>query len=803
MLKLKRRQHGQALITIVIFTIVFFAFVGLAIDSGMLYLERRQLQNAVDAACLAASSELSLGGTESSAVTKGQDFFATNLNNEARVAYNLSFPVTGSTILPNTSAAPQQQNLTNGIEVVGNDVRVAATVPAYTYFMNVVNISTYNVHARARCGPSQGGGLWPIAVNRFPGYNQQGRRIGVVDTALSLPQAYATGGKAKYVAVKDVLQQENISGNTGAWINDGKSKTISGTSPWTTCAQTSRNWYHWGSSGYGSPPPPPAGIGSGVPAGRIGPYYSPDCPASESSPGPEFEIAGRGASPNSGGNAFSGPVMLDLRNIATSVTAYNGQSTAQNPNAWKKSIINYILTQYPGPPVPAGEQLAIYSGVNTGNILDALDKRFKGNSTEIVTSLVYDGTVQRKMDFDIFVKCASTASTTCVDADSYIRRPAPARYTYTDPVTGAKEDLPDVFQGGTCKLASADYYIYSNDYPTTPSAYNGLLGGSVKAFEPAKYTVTLKPQRVSGSKKVTLVARFSGANGSGTTAGSPDSFGNIRVRWSYGSTVSAWQSPNTKFEVVNFGSTTQAVTLEVIQTGTGETGRCGPSNTKTALPPRVSGAHTFQVIGEMEGEGKVHSAYGRLGMAETGSSGFNPNDYFLSFDSEPVAVVVQGEESVLELPVSLTDANSEDPLSLASGTANLPTVWYNPSGVMTTPPSSAQLVTCGSGCTDNRVLITVPNSLSAGLHYVDVQTPPTGGSLVAHSNRYLIRVIENNPAVNPSIDSWVVNLCYANFLITTDLDQASTPNSIKGRAVSGCLNPNQVKMGLTGRVLAW
>jgi hypothetical protein len=40
--KLRRYHPGQAMITIVIFAVVLFGFVGLAIDGGMLYLERRQ-----------------------------------------------------------------------------------------------------------------------------------------------------------------------------------------------------------------------------------------------------------------------------------------------------------------------------------------------------------------------------------------------------------------------------------------------------------------------------------------------------------------------------------------------------------------------------------------------------------------------------------------------------------------------------------------------------------------------------------------------------------------------------------------
>ncbi len=50
----RRRQEGQAIVLIALLLLVLFAMLGLAIDSGRAYVDRRDLQTAVDAAALAA-----------------------------------------------------------------------------------------------------------------------------------------------------------------------------------------------------------------------------------------------------------------------------------------------------------------------------------------------------------------------------------------------------------------------------------------------------------------------------------------------------------------------------------------------------------------------------------------------------------------------------------------------------------------------------------------------------------------------------------------------------------------------------
>src|SRR5438309_7427594 len=51
----KHAQRGQAIVLVALMIVVLLGFVGLAIDGGRAYLDRRHLQAAADAAALAAA----------------------------------------------------------------------------------------------------------------------------------------------------------------------------------------------------------------------------------------------------------------------------------------------------------------------------------------------------------------------------------------------------------------------------------------------------------------------------------------------------------------------------------------------------------------------------------------------------------------------------------------------------------------------------------------------------------------------------------------------------------------------------
>jgi hypothetical protein len=58
MFKIRHQERGQSLVLVVFMLIVLLVFAGLAIDGGMVFLERRRMQNAADAGALAGAREL-------------------------------------------------------------------------------------------------------------------------------------------------------------------------------------------------------------------------------------------------------------------------------------------------------------------------------------------------------------------------------------------------------------------------------------------------------------------------------------------------------------------------------------------------------------------------------------------------------------------------------------------------------------------------------------------------------------------------------------------------------------------------
>ncbi|MCH7579696.1 MAG: Tad domain-containing protein [Chloroflexi bacterium] len=71
-------ERGQMLVLIALLTTAILGIVGLAIDTGFHYVERRQLQNAADHAALAAAYELKAGGDTADATAVALAYAAAN-----------------------------------------------------------------------------------------------------------------------------------------------------------------------------------------------------------------------------------------------------------------------------------------------------------------------------------------------------------------------------------------------------------------------------------------------------------------------------------------------------------------------------------------------------------------------------------------------------------------------------------------------------------------------------------------------------------------------------------------------------
>lgn len=146
-----KSQRGQVLIVVAVAITVLFLFVGLAVDVGFWYGERRKMQNAADAGALAGAYEICHGDPTQYA-DSARDYAERNGADEVTV---LRVNLDGS-----------------ADEDAGTTVVVSATVTAQTFFSRLVlpNVRVSAVGAAA-CGSAEGGcGALPIAFDE-PTYN--------------------------------------------------------------------------------------------------------------------------------------------------------------------------------------------------------------------------------------------------------------------------------------------------------------------------------------------------------------------------------------------------------------------------------------------------------------------------------------------------------------------------------------------------------------------------------------------------------------------------------------------------------
>src|SRR4051812_241477 len=222
---LSHHHQGQSLVTVALFAFLLFVTIGLAIDGGLIYAQRRFMQNTADAACLTAANQISLGKTNANAITAAQNLITQNLDNNA--AGTLTYSAKSDLYSPTSGTGV---NLVKGIEISGPDVRVALRNPANTTFMRVAGINTYNVAARAHCNAKAGGGGVPFAISRWRGYNDpQNDVLAGLTTDKVLPQQYRKGKTTKNMVVRDILQDKSANG--GECCNNSKDW------PWETYSE--------------------------------------------------------------------------------------------------------------------------------------------------------------------------------------------------------------------------------------------------------------------------------------------------------------------------------------------------------------------------------------------------------------------------------------------------------------------------------------------------------------------------------------------------------------------------------------
>jgi hypothetical protein len=353
------RERGQVLVIFALGIAVLLAAAGVAMDAGRFYSERRSLQNAADAAALAAANALIRGESVTDATIAAQNSLTRNFLGGPN---GVVAPLPPATPVYESGHSGDPAYLSNGILISGGEVRVAVqNVVGYT-FGRIIGLGNQPIGARARV--KLGGRVLPIAVRHF--VNAPGPSGGVypcVDDPRSFMDFFSTADTA--CLGTDV---------------DGSLRT--------------------------APNP-------GLTFDAINPDND------RANHGPIVAILGDGATPDNGAD-FRGYVALDIRNFAntTSQLYYNGVTPSTTAATLKDLEAQWLLAGgYPGPlfppvvsPPDPNDQVATLSGNSTGVAIDAFNARFGPGDSILVA--VYSGVTLQIPDFSMAAPGTVTLPTT-------------------------------------------------------------------------------------------------------------------------------------------------------------------------------------------------------------------------------------------------------------------------------------------------------------------------------------------------------------------------------------------------------
>ena len=342
------RAHGQVLVVFALGVAGLISAAGVAIDIGRFYSEHRFLQNAADAAALAAANAIIRGESTADAVSEAETSLARNFLGDPNGVIASLPPATP---IYESGYAGDPRYLVDGILISGGDIRVAVrnTIP-YT-FGRVIGLGSQPIGARARVKLT--GQILPIAVRHF-------------------------------------VNAPGPSGGSYPCVDDDRRFMDFFSTADTACLGTDSD----------------GGLRTNPNPGSAFDALNPD--NDRANHGPIVAILGDGASPSNGAD-FRGYVALDIRNFAntTSQLYYNGVTPSTTASVLKDLEAQWFLAGgYPGPAFPPvisppdpNDQVATLSGNSTGVAIDAFTARFAPGDPILVA--VYSGVTLLIPDFSM------------------------------------------------------------------------------------------------------------------------------------------------------------------------------------------------------------------------------------------------------------------------------------------------------------------------------------------------------------------------------------------------------------------
>jgi uncharacterized repeat protein (TIGR01451 family) len=458
-----RRTHsgeiGQVLVIVILAMTGIFAAAGLAFDIGRFYSEVRFLQNAADAAALAAGNAMIRGETTTQADARAREVLTANFTHSPS-GVPPSLPPTTPTYESGHAGDPEY--LTNGILISGQEIRVAVQNPVSYTFGRVVGLTSNTIQGRARVRLE--GRLLPIAVRNF--INPSGPNAGV-----SYPCADDKRAFMDFFATAD-----------------------------TACLGTDAD----------------SSLRNDPSAGNA--FDASNIDGDRAHHGPIVEILGQGAQPNNGAD-FRGFLALDIRNFQAVGTQqyYNGVTAATNPTTLKAMEANWVtIGGYPGPlfppitsPPDPNDEAAAMSGNSTGTVIDEVAKRFVMGDEILVA--VYSGNVNSIPDFAVSNPAMLALPTTgTVATGSTIKVSRNQAFSGQVSLSTLPDSLDPANPMVVGTLVGGASPITYNPNPVTPSLGSGqtvsLKNITTAGASPGIYTLWIQAQAGSPYLTTKLVA---------------------------------------------------------------------------------------------------------------------------------------------------------------------------------------------------------------------------------------------------------------------------------------------------------
>lgn len=173
-------ETGQAVVVIALLMIGLVAMLGLVLDGGNAYAQRRRMQNAADAAALAGAGRMSQSGTSNQQVLASVNEYATR--NGASPNPPAYYIRSNGHQMNRVASYPAYDQPPQG--AVG--VHVTTTLTVQTYFLGALGINTFTAFADAAAMAGPAGsvvGLVPWALNWDAASAPNGARVSLGSSA--------------------------------------------------------------------------------------------------------------------------------------------------------------------------------------------------------------------------------------------------------------------------------------------------------------------------------------------------------------------------------------------------------------------------------------------------------------------------------------------------------------------------------------------------------------------------------------------------------------------------------------------